>query len=97
MTFKVGDRVRIVCSDKPGRIGIITTVVGIDKFNAGPRSPWYGTVRSGTVGYVLDIPPRKGFRSVMYPATHLEPVDDDQDSWDEIEKITKWNPHRISA
>ena len=90
MSFKIGQRVRIIDSNVPPRIGVITEVL------SGP------VVWDGMIHYEVDVPPTtwQGARfSNFIQAQWLVPVDDDDDdaSWERIEKMTGWNPNRVTA
>ena len=99
-TFKVGDRVVIVRSDWPNRIGEVTSVktvidVGAEGFT------WLKRVGSeevapGTTMYELTTPTnsdRPSTYGVCYPATHLEPLPDDsveKGEWtDELRRLCR--------
>ena len=80
--LRAGDRVVIV-DGKPSflrnhPVGTETTVIEFDGFR----------------GVNVDLKPPPGFSFVAVAFTHLRRIDDRPElgSWDEIEKITGWNP-----
>lgn len=82
--FSVGDRVRIVRSDKPGKVGMISIVMALYVHkNINPKTSWYNKIPAGTEMCILDIRSEHPGMKVGYPHDHLEPVYDGNEkiSW----------------
>lgn len=95
--FKVGDKVRIVRSPFPERVGTITTIVGGPMpmvLDVGANS-WHASygVREGEPTWALDMKTIDGCGYVGYPTSHLEPFWDGKEpcSWEEC----LWRPKRV--
>ena len=89
MTFKIGDRVRVKCAGSRMDGHETTVLSGYGSFT----DDTYGTFFGYEVEDTVDGIPG----SAAFEPHELIKLGDDLGSWDEIEKITKWNPHRISA
>ncbi len=91
MAFKVGDRVVIVRSPYPERIGQVARIIGPTE--SGPRWAAHG-LPHGTPMWILDIPSRlvSGV-DIAYPPSHLERLPDDgheKAAWtDELRRLCK--------
>lgn len=86
-----GQKVRILpprsgcwCRD-PSIIGKITTALEIKRHT-----------RKGVPLWRVALCDPRG-RTWLIPEPLLEPIDDDDASWEEIEKLTQWNPTKVLA
>lgn len=94
--FSVGDRVRIVRSPVPSRIGTIATVISPLKPLSG-NAYWTELPNSALV-HELDLPPlpsQPRAHVVTYPPEYLEPIYDGNEtvSWSSC----VWKPKQVRA
>jgi len=89
--FNVGDRVRVIgamnCSQQ---IGKVTSVIGHKRHY------------DGEICTVVDLPSLQKHQlsdRAFFSPCHLEliPPDDDEASWDAIERITGWTPTGVTV
>ena len=90
MTFRIGQKVRIVKSPYPMRVGLVTTVLSepmAARFgewtDAGQRFAREHGLADGTIVYEIDAEPADGASRAACPETWLAPIPDDTVSFDE--------------
>lgn len=87
--FRVGQKVRIIKSKHPERVGLIATIT--------QKRAWRKHLDGNLIfGYRLDLPPKnKSAKFCSYPEESLAPVydGDEKISWSEC----AWNPNEVKV
>lgn len=90
--FNVGDRVRIVrCISDPSLVGEEVVIIGI----ARNIRNFHGEFNP--ISYRVDLPLSPNGLPWGFPPEALRKIGDELSSWDEIEKLTLWNPTKVEA